>query len=113
MQPDTHTGADAGPELLDVERVDLELLVAELERVDLARRLHLVRSGQRRSFSVLDFVGDRWIRRTHVAIVRGVLEEQSLRTAGAGGRGAAPAKPKASEPDACVSAAAACKIPGK
>lgn len=93
MQPDPRTGADAGPELLDVERVDLELLVAELERSDLERRRELVRLGRRQRFPVLDFVGDRWIRRTHVAIVRGVLEVESLRPAGAGGRGPAPAGP--------------------
>jgi len=49
--------------------VDLDRLIAELERGDLERRLALVRSGQRDRIPFLDFVGGRWIRRLGVAVV--------------------------------------------
>lgn len=75
------------------DAIDLERLIAELERGDLARFVFRIRPGERRSVAYLDFDGERWIRRRRLAVLRGVLPEQHVRAAGSGDGSSAAARP--------------------
>lgn len=73
--------------------IDLDLLIAELERVERQRRLSIVGRGERRAIDYLDFDGERWLRRRSLAVVRGVLPEQHVRPSGTGSGGASTSGP--------------------